>query len=61
MLLWMNGGGGEGSNYGSSDEGSYEYDEEGEEDYEDKLELSLVSAIVSTYDSLPPTPAQFTI
>jgi hypothetical protein len=57
----MNGGGGEGSNYGSSDEGSYEYDEEGEEDYEDKLELSLVSAIVSTYDSLPPTPAQFTI
>ncbi|ONM29608.1 hypothetical protein ZEAMMB73_Zm00001d039659 [Zea mays] len=61
MLLRMNGGGGEGSNYGSSDEGSYEYDEEGEEDYEDKLELSLVSAIVSTYDSLPPTPAQFTI
>ncbi|KAL5673601.1 hypothetical protein ACJX0J_017907, partial [Zea mays] len=53
MLLWMNGGGGEGSDYGSSDEGSYEYDEEGEEDYEEELELSLVSAIVSTYDSLP--------
>jgi hypothetical protein len=58
MLLRMNGGGGEGSDYGSSDEGSYEYDEEGEEDYEEELELSLVSAIVSTYDSLPPTPAQ---
>jgi hypothetical protein len=53
MLLRMNGGGGEGSDYGSSDEGSYEYDEEGEEDYEEELELSLVSAIVSTYDSLP--------
>ncbi|KAL5682023.1 hypothetical protein ACJX0J_008408, partial [Zea mays] len=45
MLLRMNGGGGEGSDYGSSDEGSYEYDEEGEEDYEEELELSLVSAI----------------
>ncbi|KAL5669108.1 hypothetical protein ACJX0J_021329, partial [Zea mays] len=42
MLLRMNGGGGEGSDYGSSDEGSYEYDEEGEEDYEEELELSLV-------------------
>jgi hypothetical protein len=61
MLLRMNGGGGEGSDYESSDEGSYEYDEEGEEDYEEELELSLVSVIVSTYDSLPPTPAQFTI
>ncbi|ONM56822.1 Protein binding protein [Zea mays] len=41
MLLRMNGGGGEGSDYGSSDEGSYEYDEEGEEDYEEELEHRL--------------------
>ncbi|ONL94135.1 hypothetical protein ZEAMMB73_Zm00001d027867 [Zea mays] len=45
MLLRMNGGGGEGSDYESSDEGSYEYDEDGEEDYEEELELSLVSVI----------------
>ncbi|ONM56820.1 Protein binding protein [Zea mays] len=42
MLLRMNGGGGEGSDYGSSDEGSYEYDEEGEgaegSDYDEEFE-----------------------
>ncbi|XP_062199643.1 E3 ubiquitin ligase BIG BROTHER-related-like [Phragmites australis] len=41
MLLRMNGGGGEGSDYGSSEPGSYEYDEEGEEDYEEELEHHL--------------------
>ncbi|WVZ65683.1 hypothetical protein U9M48_015006 [Paspalum notatum var. saurae] len=42
MLLRMNGGVGEGSDYGSSEAGSYEYDdEEGEEDYEEELEHHL--------------------
>ena len=41
MLLRMNGGGGEGSDYGSSEAGSYEYDEEGEDDYEEELEHHL--------------------
>ena len=41
MLLQMNGGGGEGSDYGSSEAGSYEYDEEGEDDYEEELEHHL--------------------
>ncbi|ONM23134.1 Protein binding protein [Zea mays] len=40
MLLRMNGSGGEGSDYGSSDAGSYEYDEEGD-DYEEELEHHL--------------------
>jgi E3 ubiquitin-protein ligase BIG BROTHER-like protein len=41
MLLRMNGGGGEGSDYGSSEAGSYEYDEEAEEDYGEELEHHL--------------------
>ncbi|KAL6601334.1 hypothetical protein ACP70R_044554 [Stipagrostis hirtigluma subsp. patula] len=41
MMLRMNGGGGEGSDYGSSEAGSDEYDEEGEEDYEEELEHHL--------------------
>lgn len=41
MLLRMNGAGGEGSDYGSSEAGSYEYEEEGEEDYEEDLEHHL--------------------